>query len=170
MIFAHLLGGKFFEITPHTYREISENRTNSKHALAILAVCRQLYAETALQPFRLNTFSAEYPKVLNEWVRTLRPVCVEAITSIHPKFQVDLYLPRVYVSSRISALTISKKLKLSQKLLSSEACTRGQIEVVNRLRSPVTYRLSFRSGLERKKELLMARLRKRNKGVGFIMR
>lgn len=170
MVFARLLGGKVFKITPDANHEVSENKTKSRHALAILAVCRQIYAETALQPFRLNTFSAEHPKVLNEWVSTLRLVCVEAITSVHLKFQISKYLSHLDFSSRMSVLKTFKQLKLGPRLLSSEACTRGQLEVAINYHFPARCPLALRLGFARRTKRLMERFRKQNKGVKFILK
>lgn len=59
MIFAYALGGRTFRIEGLENGSTNcENKRKFKHALALLQVCRQIYAETALLPFSTNTFSA----------------------------------------------------------------------------------------------------------------
>lgn len=86
MIFGYALGGKTFLIDHYVYQGIAKNRTRFKNALALLAVCRQVFAETALLPFSSNTFSALHPQILNMWIKDLLPPFAHAITSVrlHP--------------------------------------------------------------------------------------
>jgi len=86
LIFRYALGGKTFLIDHYVYQGIAKNRTRFKNALALLAVCRQVFAETALLPFSSNTFSALHPQILNMWIKDLPTPFAHAITSIrlHP--------------------------------------------------------------------------------------
>jgi hypothetical protein len=85
-IFGYVLGGKTHEIeNPELRRDSwrapwSVRKPNQAHAL--LAVCRQIYAETALLAFELNAFSTPSISMLNEWSRGLPRICTEGITSI----------------------------------------------------------------------------------------
>ncbi len=88
MIFKYVLGRKTFEIRYDKQRRIAKNTTVSEHALALLAVCRQVFAETSLLPFNLNTFSALDPLALNVWFRSLRSALAEVITAV----RIDLHI------------------------------------------------------------------------------
>jgi len=92
MIFGYALGGKTFHIHHHEYQSIAKNRMVSKNALALLAVCRQVFAETALLPFSSNTFSAVHPQVFNMWIEDFPSVFAEAVTSVrlHPCIEFSL--------------------------------------------------------------------------------
>jgi len=82
LIFGYALGGKTFLIDHYVYQGIAKNRTRFKNALALLAVCRQVFAETALLPFSSNTFSALHPQILNMWIKDLPTPFAHAITSV----------------------------------------------------------------------------------------
>lgn len=102
LIFRHVIGGKTFEIRygrfeSGSYRSlirrrlsskvpkrkfIAKNITVAKNTLALLVVCRQIYAETALLPFSSNVFSAPRPENLKMWIKRFPPAVSEAITSI----------------------------------------------------------------------------------------
>ncbi|KAI4684957.1 uncharacterized protein J4E88_004399 [Alternaria novae-zelandiae] len=106
LIFSHVIGGKTFEILydrSGPYRSpirerlsskvpkrkfIAKNITVAKNTLALLVVCRQIYAETALLPFSSNTFSASRPDNLKMWIKRFPPAVSEAITSI----QLDAFI------------------------------------------------------------------------------
>ncbi|KAI4609748.1 hypothetical protein J4E80_008393 [Alternaria sp. BMP 0032] len=92
MIFGYALGGKTFHIHHHEYQGIAKNGTVSKNALALLAVCRQVFAETALLPFSSNTFSAVHPQVFNMWIEDFPSVFAETVTSLrlHPCIEFSL--------------------------------------------------------------------------------
>jgi len=83
LIFGYALGGKTFHIYHDDRKCIAKNETVSKNTLALLAVCRQVFAETALLPFSSNTFSAEHPQVFNMWIEDFPSVFAEAVTSVH---------------------------------------------------------------------------------------
>ncbi|KAI4926058.1 uncharacterized protein J4E92_006795 [Alternaria infectoria] len=82
LIFGYALGGKTFHIDYNEYQGIAKNMTVSKNTLALLAVCRQVFAETALLPFSSNTFSAIHPQVFNMWIEYFPSVFAEAVTSV----------------------------------------------------------------------------------------
>ncbi|KAI4915817.1 hypothetical protein J4E90_004263 [Alternaria incomplexa] len=86
LIFGYALGGKTFYIHHDDRQGIAKNETVSKNTLALLAVCRQVFAETALLPFSSNTFSATHPQVFNMWIEDFPSVFAEAVTSVrlHP--------------------------------------------------------------------------------------
>ena len=60
----------------HRTSKAVKNTTVAKHALALLSVCRQIFAETALLPFSLNTFSVFHPVVFNMWIKSFYPAFV----------------------------------------------------------------------------------------------
>ena len=82
LIFGYALGGRTFHISHYIGQHITKNITISENALALLAVCRQIFAETALLPFSSNTFSAIHPQVFNMWIEDLPSVFAEAVTSV----------------------------------------------------------------------------------------
>ncbi|KAI4631502.1 uncharacterized protein J4E87_002207 [Alternaria ethzedia] len=92
LIFGYVLGGKTFVIDHYVNQDIAKNRTLLKNALALLVVCRQVFAESALLPFSSNTFSALHPQTLNMWIRDLPPPFAHAITSVrlHPRIELSL--------------------------------------------------------------------------------
>jgi len=121
LIFRHVIGGKTFEIRyePEPDRSlvrkrlasqvpkpkfIAKNTTVAKNTLALLVVCRQVFAETALLPFSSNTFSASRPDELEMWIKMFPPAVSEAITSIQLPAWIKLSFPEhwVVVVSRIS--------------------------------------------------------------------
>jgi hypothetical protein len=90
LIFAYALGGKTFDIRYDRKSEMAKNTTVSEHALALLSVCRQIFAETALLPFSSNKFSALHPMVFNIWIKSFRPAFAKAATSV----RIDIYARR----------------------------------------------------------------------------
>lgn len=70
-------------IRHHRKSESIKNTTVAKHALALLSVCRQIFAETALLPFSLNTFSVFRPVVFKMWIKSFHPAFAEVVTSVH---------------------------------------------------------------------------------------
>ncbi|CAN9321678.1 unnamed protein product [Alternaria sp. RS040] len=82
LVFEYVLGGNTYEIRYHQKSEAVKNTTISKHALALLSVCRQIFAETALLPFSLNTFSVFHPLVFNIWIKGFHPAFAEVVTSL----------------------------------------------------------------------------------------
>jgi hypothetical protein len=66
----------------HRKSKSVKNTTVAKHALALLSVCRQIFAETALLPFSLNTFSVFHPVVFNMWIKSFHPAFAEVVTSV----------------------------------------------------------------------------------------
>ncbi|KAF2253549.1 hypothetical protein BU26DRAFT_387494, partial [Trematosphaeria pertusa] len=85
-IYEYVLGGRTVHITKKPYRpaegKLLSVSGNEKHFLSFLAVSRRLYAETAVLPYKLNTFSAHDPGVLREWLANLLPARRDAVASI----------------------------------------------------------------------------------------
>jgi hypothetical protein len=79
-IFGYVLRGKTFEIIHSAYSK-DWDATKPKHAHALLALCRQVYAETALLPFNSNTFSTHAISTLNEWCKRLPTCCTRVVPS-----------------------------------------------------------------------------------------
>ncbi|KAF1835439.1 hypothetical protein BDW02DRAFT_495992 [Decorospora gaudefroyi] len=86
-IFGYVLGGKTFHIEYSVNTETITNTTKSEHALSPLAVCRQVFAETALLPFSLNTFRTFSPRIFNEWIANFPPAYAEVITCVGLKIR-----------------------------------------------------------------------------------
>ncbi|KAH7399514.1 hypothetical protein BKA66DRAFT_565585 [Pyrenochaeta sp. MPI-SDFR-AT-0127] len=84
-IFEIVLGGRVFELEGPSC-ENPNFVERSQHVLALLAVCRQIYAETSLLPFKLNTFSAWNFSKLNDCLnRMMKQAHVDLITYIQLK-------------------------------------------------------------------------------------
>jgi hypothetical protein len=81
-IYDFALGGNTFVLLKDDDTEKIVNKTKSKNALALLAVSRQLYAETALLPFSLNVFSSVSPSRLRSWASEIQPVHRNNITAL----------------------------------------------------------------------------------------
>jgi len=97
LIFGYALGGRTFHISHYIGQHITKNITISENALALLAVCRQIFAETALLPFSSNTFSAIHPQVFNMWIEDLPPVFAEAVTSVRLHPRIRFYFPEQWL-------------------------------------------------------------------------
>ncbi|CAN9349792.1 hypothetical protein AALT_g5434 [Alternaria alternata] len=82
LVFEYALGGNTYMIRYHRKSKSVKNTTVAKHALALLSVCRQIFAETALLPFSLNTFSVFHPVVFNMWIKSFHPAFAEVVTSV----------------------------------------------------------------------------------------
>jgi hypothetical protein len=82
LVFQYALGGNTYEIRYHQRSKAVKNTTLSKHALALLSVCRQIFAETALLPFDLNTFSVFHPLLFNKWIQSFHLAFAEVVTSV----------------------------------------------------------------------------------------
>ncbi|KAF2442578.1 hypothetical protein P171DRAFT_487806 [Karstenula rhodostoma CBS 690.94] len=69
-IYEYALGGETFTITEtNTIALMSEKSERKKKAyLALLQVSRQVYVETVLVPFKTNTFHANCPGILRDWI------------------------------------------------------------------------------------------------------
>lgn len=71
IIWSHVLGGKTFDIKCSVRIPWGVNVTNtttSPHQLALLQTCRQIYAETRLAPFTLNTFQFKSEDAFKPWL------------------------------------------------------------------------------------------------------
>ncbi|CAN9355968.1 unnamed protein product [Alternaria alternata] len=82
LVFEYALGGNTYMIRYHRTSKAVKNTTVAKHALALLSVCRQIFAETALLPFSLNTFSVFHPVIFNMWIKSFHPAFAEVVTSL----------------------------------------------------------------------------------------
>ncbi|OAG15989.1 hypothetical protein CC77DRAFT_1078733 [Alternaria alternata] len=82
LVFEYALGGNTYMIRYHRTSKAVKNTTVTKHALALLSVCRQIFAETALLSFSLNTFSVFHPVVFNMWIKSFHPAFAEVVTSV----------------------------------------------------------------------------------------
>jgi hypothetical protein len=82
LIFRYALGGKTYKIEYGPQRGRSTNTTKSEHGLALLAVCRQVFIETSLLPFRSNRVWSFHPMVLNIWIGRLLSAFAEVVTSV----------------------------------------------------------------------------------------
>jgi hypothetical protein len=101
-----VLGRKTFKFEdPRDGNGLPTNTTKCKHAHALLAVCRQLFAETALLPFTLNTFSAEYLLELCRGLRVLKPYQTNNITSINVPREVYIIFDE-YVILEMNAFSL----------------------------------------------------------------
>ncbi|KAB2106558.1 hypothetical protein AG0111_0g5447 [Alternaria gaisen] len=119
LVFEYALGGNTYMIRYHRKSKAVKNTTIAKHALALLSVCRQIFAETALLPFSLNTFSVSHPLVFNIWIMSFHPAFAEVVTSVRIdivayRFRLALWyndIPRVqYIPFNISNIQLSSVL------------------------------------------------------------
>ncbi|KAF2795811.1 hypothetical protein K505DRAFT_193235, partial [Melanomma pulvis-pyrius CBS 109.77] len=78
-IFEYALGGQTWKIGVLKGVGVTNKK---KHALNLLGVCRQIYAETAIIPFQASTFKASNPRKLCTWLLAISPARREAITTI----------------------------------------------------------------------------------------
>ena len=69
-IYEYCLSGKDFQVTLNGGIAVPKRRKKDFFA-SLLQVSRQLYAETAVLPFKLNTFHAGSPETLSKWAATL---------------------------------------------------------------------------------------------------
>ncbi|KAF2030026.1 hypothetical protein EK21DRAFT_112319 [Setomelanomma holmii] len=81
-IYDFALGGLTFRLQPNDDNEKVANETKSKNAIALLAVCRQLYAETAVLPTSLNVFSSHSPIAIHSWTNAMRPANRASVTNL----------------------------------------------------------------------------------------
>jgi hypothetical protein len=71
--FRYALGGKTWSfVVREPYRQWAYNCSAFTMALALLAICRQIYTETALLPFSLGSFSFNDPDEFSLWLKALR--------------------------------------------------------------------------------------------------
>jgi hypothetical protein len=117
-IWEYTVGGKVLDVTHFarrkSHRYIEEVTTISKdsfpqHSHALLQVCRQIYAETALLPFSKNTFRFEKEQAF-EWARQLLKFQRNLLENVHvvthraqrlygwttPRSNKDLHLPQAF--------------------------------------------------------------------------
>ena len=92
LIWEYALGGRtircFALSFPTPTSRIAKGANN-----ALLRVCRQIYAETALSPYRMNTFSFDSFWSTQQWLRTeskALPVQRQAIKTVRIKAVVDV--------------------------------------------------------------------------------
>ncbi|KAF2795816.1 hypothetical protein K505DRAFT_191384, partial [Melanomma pulvis-pyrius CBS 109.77] len=82
IIYEFALGGKHYT----TGKKLGRKLPNSKflagpHPLALLSVCQQIYDETALLPFSVNSFSFQLDLDLSKWADELLPGQRDAVTA-----------------------------------------------------------------------------------------
>lgn len=83
IIFRYALSGVEYKIKEDDNLSM-RNIVTQPDALALLAVCRQIYSETALLPFSLNIFSSYlFPMDLKNWMAQRHTVQMTAVTRIH---------------------------------------------------------------------------------------
>ncbi|KAJ4382921.1 beta transducin [Didymella sp. IMI 355093] len=87
-IWEYALGGHVFDVVTRTVYE-RRKRINKakvwdlpKNTFALLRVCRQIYAEPALLPYKHNAFRFKSEDAF-DWVASLRPVQQNLISEIH---------------------------------------------------------------------------------------
>jgi hypothetical protein len=61
---------------------LQEKSPRDKKSLSLLFVCRQIYKETSLLPFQLNTFQFEDATDLSAWIKMLLPGQRDAIRAL----------------------------------------------------------------------------------------
>jgi hypothetical protein len=81
-IFEYVLGGQTWKIRFDLRFGKTFNQSRYANALALLATCRQIHAETQLLPFRLSLFSALNCVSLHRWLLTIKPFQCTALTNI----------------------------------------------------------------------------------------
>ncbi|KAF7671513.1 hypothetical protein GT037_010325 [Alternaria burnsii] len=124
LVFEYVLGGNTYEIRYHQKSEAVKHTTISKHALALLSVCRQIFAETALLPFGLNTFSVFHPLVFNIWIKGFHLAFAEVVTSVRInilayRFPLSLWYKKFYDIPRAQYIPLdSSDIQLSSVLTS----------------------------------------------------
>lgn len=99
-IYEYALGGKHYT----TSKDLGGKTSNSRsliapHPLALLSACQQIYAETAVLPFRLNTFSFQVNLDLSKWADDLLPGQRDAVEALRFKrnyidFELNIYSNR----------------------------------------------------------------------------
>lgn len=154
-IFAYTLGGKTFKIIPGYYDIPTMNATNSKYALALLQVCRQIYAETTLLPFSINTFSASSPHSLKRWVERLHPARAQSITWIRLKFRREV-CDGSYLSPSM--------LQLGVQLSTSGISNRGHVAISMSLPD-----IASEVSKEQQREIILKMFQEENRGVNFVL-
>jgi hypothetical protein len=89
-IFEYALGGRtiLLESTPFKYGDLK--------AVSLLAVSRQIYAETAMILFSANTFSASNPKSMALFLREQASTSVVRVTTVQVQCNVIVCDPRLF--------------------------------------------------------------------------
>ncbi|KAL1603635.1 beta transducin [Paraconiothyrium brasiliense] len=82
-IYENTLGDETFKISPGGDMLLGKIERKKTAYLALLLVSRQVYVETALMPFKMNTFQAHDPQQLRGWVSLLPVAAQQSITRIH---------------------------------------------------------------------------------------
>ena len=82
-IYGYVLGGKDYK-SPfwQAFESSQDELLRDKESLSLLSVCRQIYKETSILPFQLNTFQFEHQSDLSAWIKTLLPGQRDAIRAL----------------------------------------------------------------------------------------
>lgn len=86
IIWAHVLGGTTYNIKCELripWGTTIKNTTVQENSLALLRTCRQIYSETRLIPFRLNTFHFKSEEAFKPWLAKFDKTQQAAITEVH---------------------------------------------------------------------------------------
>ncbi|KZM18522.1 beta transducin [Ascochyta rabiei] len=97
-IYAFALGGNTWSINMTEGKPRANNA--SPHALALLQVNRQIYAEARLFPYLYSTFEGRHNGHLRIWVQSLTHVQRKSITSVK-------YHQRSYITEGVCGLSVS---------------------------------------------------------------
>ncbi len=116
-IYGYVLGGKVFQFRSEKYHELVKSSMKKKQNLALLGVCRQVYAETALLPFTLSTFSIRYVKTWHKWladIKTARAANIKFVQCQMTQVGSVVWTPYERWSSRTLVDLVSPHLKLRE--------------------------------------------------------
>ncbi|USP77115.1 hypothetical protein yc1106_04389 [Curvularia clavata] len=157
-IFAYALGGRTFRFkTTGNYPWYIKNVTKYKHALALLQVCRQIYAETALLPFSTNTFSASRLYVLEEWAESLHSARAQSIKWIRLKLQLSSGMG--FLINKIHC----ESFKFDKPLVLPEISNRGHVVL------SLTHKAGIPKAVEqRMQKKIMRMFKEKNEGINFV--
>lgn len=160
-IFQYALGCKTWTfLVRESHQQTVYVPSRLEHALALLAVCRQIYAETALLPFSLDTFSFDHYTDLQWWLKAQRPAQSDVVSTISIHHRLYLYgiLAELYdwrlgkwESSRLPALRVVH-VKLSGNRITAES-------------GPVSYSTAFNAKVCK----ITDRLESTNPGIRFVI-
>jgi hypothetical protein len=86
LIFRFALGGNTWSfVVREPYGQRIHNCSGFQHTFALLAVCRQIYVETALLPFSLRSFSFNDPEDFDLWLKALHPAQRDGVSVVGVK-------------------------------------------------------------------------------------
>ena len=104
-IFEYALGGHtiWLQDAPKWRRGVKHKKT--RNLLALLAVSRQAYAETAMIAFSLNTFCADYSESMATFLRDRSSTSIIRVDNIQIDCHISVYSPFYMPSSYCEAST-----------------------------------------------------------------